>query len=295
MVINNKNYLVRATNTSTNEVHELCFETETQARDWLNAHIVKPSVENSGSNVSEPISKRQLNQLTSTVSSLPTEKLLREAKTIHILLLRSVLNDDAQLLSKCLATRLSRQDGDPARNLLSGGNLDKLRHQITWATVEKYDALFSLIQLAWQPISEELSNFDECPKSGFVLFLRIICEEFDETFLEFLRKDFKLSPSSREDLYNARAKILYRNGVPLTEKQQNALKSNLGIEAYWLKLTLNICNQDVKRTQNMALAAKLRDYSNKEGLLSDYMGKFYTSERKAKGDTLIWEEQTLRM
>ncbi len=295
MKTKNKDFLVRRTNTSTGEVQEWRFETETQARDFINTHIPDDTTASRKNQKCEPITQEQINQLESHISLLPTKDLLGDAKTEHSRLLRQMMNQDAILLSECLAVRLQREDGDPARNLLFNSDIDKLRHQIVWAMVDKLDTLLSLIQLAWNGVSEELSYINDAPESGFALFLTIIIEMFDEPFKQALKEDFKISPSNKESLHGGLAKKYYRLGVSLTNKEQIAFNKCAGYDAYWLRLTLDACNQEIKQSQNRAVATKLRDYFSKEGLINDCMHKFYQRLRKEQGDTLSWEEQILRM
>lgn len=295
---NKTTYLLRMTNISNNEVQEKVFESLTQMNDYVQKIInISQNYIREKNISSKVLNKKRINELINRVSSLPSMNLLQVGNKydISLLLLREFLNEDARLLSECLAMRFLREDGDPAHYLLLGGELDRLRHSMTWLTVDKFEALLSLIQMCWDTIAEDLKHFKDSPDNGFNLFLLIIIESFDEPFTKALSENFKISPSERELVYSAISKMTYRTQLKVTNKEKNALQQHKGLEAYWLKLTLNICAREAKEMRNNAVNIKLQEYFFKHGLLCDYLRAFYSLERKSGGETLFWENQQLSM
>lgn len=240
----------------------------------------------------DKLSDKEIDEMITRLSSLPSEHLFWQVRHFHALLLGRFLREEAELLSKCLKVRFLRQDGDPASELLLGDDIDKLRHSIVWATTEKFEALLSLIQLSWGFLGEQLSQkTSNAPSYGFELFLVIASQDFDAVFLQALHHNFKLSPNQQEIQYGAIAKVLCLKQAKLTAREKSALKRTGGGNASWLQLILAICTEEARRTENDAVKEKLQDYYTKEGLLMDKMRGFYSQERKCKGDILVWEDQ----
>lgn len=279
-------------------INQCSFPTEKEAHKYINANLIAFDGEHDKrlgtlNKNKSAISKKQFNELRTSIPLLPSKHLLEKSKTEDAVKIWACLNWRAKYVSKCLSTRLFRYDGDPIRHLLFDTKFDRLQYQLIWGTVDFYDSLLSIINIIWEPLhSYLLSHGYYRIRNGFQLLLIIITNCFDGTFQTFLQKDFKISPSQQEKLFNAAAKHIYRQQVPLTAREERVFNSHSHDDNTWVDLILDICEREIQLTNNPILVSRLKDFYYRAGVLSDYVSQFLRHMRKEGAEVFEWKDQT---
>lgn len=139
------------------------------------------------------LSKEQIKRVQRSLSGVPKLKLARQSQTVDAQREWVKLNENAQLLGRCLGARFDGIDHrDPAHYLLASENeFSRLQHTVIWNQVSKYETLLSLIQLSWTDICSIFGEFEAIqdiyqPCSGFSLFLTVLMEGYNQAFTSVL-------------------------------------------------------------------------------------------------------------
>lgn len=282
--------------------YECIFESKKEVEEYISAVVAgcggKPTKEPSIKPTLESlINPKQHKQLCSRIPMLPSPVLLKRARTPDCKQVWKNMNCYNKLLSKCLAVRLLRQDGDPIRHILINGNKeDKLIYQVIWSHAEYLESLLTLIQFGWLPISTQLKNYGFIAECGFQVFLSIIVKNFDSSFIEYLEKDFKISHRHYENLMGAEAKLLYREQASLSKEEKMAWESDDHERDLVMDLIIASCYEEAIATNNKILCSRILDLRKKHGMYSDSWHLLERYRRKNGEESFVWENQTrLRM
>lgn len=239
------------------------------------------------------INKSQHKQLCSRLSILPSPALLERAETVDCKNVWRRMNYYSRLLSKCLAVRLLRQDGDPIRHLLIKGNRQsQLLHQAVWSNADYLESLLSLIQLGWRPISTRLKEANFLTESGFQVFMSIIVENTDSSFMQYLEEDFNISFTHHERLLEAEAKLLYRQQTPLSDGEVKAWNAEEPERDLVMEMIVIACLEDVIANKNNALRSRISDLRTKQGRFADAWSQVLRYQRQTGNNSFTWEDQT---
>lgn len=247
------------------------------------------------------LDKKNSKRLARFCSGLPDKKLQKLARSLEAQQIWLQLNDNATLLGKCLAVRARRIGGDPISQMLKGDESDKLRHFLTWSLATKYETLFDLIQLCWQPISDVLRCLDSAPSSELALFLEVIEEFFNCTF-SICVDGGTYKPYEFERSFLLQKKLLNRYPKPKDVDEQTLQKTaseelagnvvefldlcskQPGVEkGVFYPILLKIFGEESK--SNDVVRNTLHSYVRQEGDIADALHKGSIKARKEGGLT----------
>lgn len=89
----------------------------------------------------------------------------------------------ALLLGELLEARFMGGGGNPAKQALRDGYIDKLGYELLMANASLHASEFTLFQSAWEEISESFKHFKDTPKSEVELFFDTLKHHYDNRFL----------------------------------------------------------------------------------------------------------------
>lgn len=162
------------------------------------------------------------------------------------------------LVALCWHTRYTHAS-DPIRPLLKDKRIDRNIYHRVWLTVDLFEDLWNLIQIAEPFVRAEFERADaDYPfKDAFELFMRIIWEKSNCEFSLCLKSSHEVSRPKYEKAYRLSSKA-FKNKTPLSDDEekyvQKVFSQHRIIE--WLQITLGICHQKATRDE-LTLKRKL--------------------------------------
>lgn len=143
----------------------------------------------------------------SVCRKLPDRKLRQLVSTQDQLREWTRIKKNALLLGKCLKARFGGGGGNPIIDIKES---DEYAYRYTWAAVDYFDSLFSLIQTSFPYIDKELgkillewSTLLGCDQSEAGLFWRVLGEWFNSEFKRCLRPNYTASIPKLEKVYKS--------------------------------------------------------------------------------------------
>lgn len=229
--------------------------------------------------------KHLVQRIEEFMSQLPHDEFLKQClyvytKTHDIVAEHRRLRNQSVLLGKCLKARFGGGGGNPARQLLDAGMIDRWESEYIWALVDVYQALFNLIQIAWEDIKAELSFLsDDCPNSETDLLFKILGEHYDVKFKKCIN-GYTLTVTNVETAAKLTRSAVWKKQfdpnwlgeVEFSDKERlDAGLKERSKQFVWFPLILPICRESAKR-----------DSSVKEQLRKLYQELSYFADKWAK-------------
>ena len=158
-----------------------------------------------------------------------------------------------------------------------------MKWELTWYTVDVYESLWGLIQLAFDDIKTFLiTRGFVCPYSNaFDLFLEVTAIKEDAIYCNCLKEHYQRVVTQEEQFYKlSRDKYWGGNIKPQDQEKWDRLSKNIGNKIELLNFVWAVCLFSAQ--SNSLIDVKVREFKSKAGIMFNCITSIYGDSRKGR-------------